>query len=271
MSKEQKPSIDTIISQLKNDTANDVTIGGYTFKELSYEQQRKLINNGASPIEFRAAVNNILDEFIIQCVEYADDMASIAKSVTIVEKPFLITKLRTLNFGDEYKKDNKVYKFYNVTEDDLAEKDLKPLVIERGSLTITLTPPTLETDIHFNKILIQALSDYKNRQLNKITETEGGDIYLRYQTYELMKYISSFEYDGQEYTFIDLAPRSCVAFMDVLKTPIIKEIVDYKNQIEELSAKTLVLTNVDNESDTIKLDNLAEIFTIDLDENVVSF
>lgn len=269
MAKEQTPSIDSIISQLKTSIANDVTLGGFTFKELSYEQQRKLINNGSSPIEFVVVVSNLLNDFITQCVEYADDVAEVAKTVTVLQKPFLINKLRTLNFGEEHVDGEKTYLFYDVKAEDF-EIELAPKTIERGGLTINLRVPTIAVDTHFNKILIQALSGYKNKSARNITETEGGDVLMRYQLYELMKYIESFTFNGQTYDFTDMVPKSCVDFMNVLKAPMIKEITAYKAKIDRLTKKATTLTNKSDENDTMELNNLAEFFMIDLEDQITS-
>lgn len=269
MAKEQTPSIDSIISQLKTSIANDVTLGGFTFKELSYEQQRKLINNGSSPIEFVVVVNNLLNDFIAQCVEYTDDVAEVSKTVTVLQKPFLINKLRTLNFGDTHIDGEKTYKFYDVTAEDL-DIELESKTIERAGLTINLRVPSIAVDTHFNKILIQALSGYKNKAARNMTETEGGDILMRYQLYELMKYIESFTFNGQTFDFTDMVPKSCVDFMNVLKAPMIKEITAYKAEIDKLTKKATTLTNVNDVDDTMELSNLAEFFMIDLDDQITT-
>lgn len=265
----ETPSIDSIISQLKTSIANDVTLGAFTFKELSYEQQRKLINNGSSPIEFVVVVSNLLNDYITQCVEYTDDVVDVSKTVTVLQKPFLINKLRTLNFGSEHTEGEKTYKFYDVQPEDF-EITLEPKIIKRGDLSITLRVPSIAVDTHFNKILIQALSGYKNKAARNITETEGGDVLMRYQLYELMKYIESFTFNGQTFDFTDMIPKSCVDFMNVLKAPMVKEITAYKAEIDKLAKKATTLTNKDDSSDTMELNNLAEFFMIDLDEEIAT-
>lgn len=268
MAKEQTPNLDSIISQLKTSLDEGVQLGGFTFKELSYDQQRRLLNSNSSPAEYPAVVGNLLNDFIAECVEYTDDVVDIRKTVNIIQKPFLLNKLRELNFGVNHKENGIEYQMYKVQAEDF-EITVEPKTVERAGLKINLRVPTLAVDTHFNKILISALSNYKNKRAANITETESGELLLKYQLYELMKYIESFEFNGQVFDFTDMLPRSCVDFMNVLKAPIVKEIAKYHSDVQSKTKKAITFYGISSD-DTLELPNYIEFFVLDMEQDFES-
>lgn len=268
MAKDNTPNLDAIISELKTSLDAGVELGNFKFKELSYDQQRRLLNSNTSPAEYPAVVGNLLNDFIAECVEYTDDIVDVRKTVTIIQKPFLLNKLRELNFGTSHKENGIEYEMYKVKEEDF-DITVEPKTIERAGLTINLRVPTLAVDTHFNKILVSALSNYKGKRAANITEIESGELLLKYQLYELMKYIESFEFNGQKFDFTDMLPRSCVDFMNVLKAPIVKEIAKYHNEIQNASKKAITFYGISSD-DTLELPNYIEFFILDMDQDLES-
>ena len=268
MAKNETPNLDAIISELKTSLDAGVELGNFRFKELSYDQQRRLLNSNTSPAEYPAVVGNLLNDFIAECVEYTDDIVDVRKTVTIIQKPFLLNKLRELNFGTKHVDKGIEYEMYKVKEEDFEiTVDKKSIV--RAGLTINLRVPTLAVDTHFNKILVSALSNYKNKRAASITEIESGELLLKYQLYELMKYIESFEFNGQKFDFTDMLPRSCVDFMNVLKAPIVKEIAKYHNEVQNASKKAITFYGISSD-DTLELPNYIEFFILDMDQDLDS-
>lgn len=268
MSKDQGPSIDNIINQLKTDLNKETIIGSFSLKELSYEQQRRLLNNQTSFAESPATINNTLNDFIAENVEYTNDIVNVRDTVTVIQKPYLLNCLRKISYGDTYTEDGVTYKIYDVKPEDF-ESTVEPRTIEHNGLKINLRVPTLSIDTHFNKILSQALSSYKNRQSRNISESETADLLFKYNLYELMKYIESFEFDGKIYDFTDMLPRSCVDFMNVLKASIVFKISKFQEEVQNKILPAVTLYN--EETDTTKeVSNIVELFIQDLDESITT-
>lgn len=264
MAKEQTSSIDGIINELKIDLNKETVIGPFSVKELTYEQQRRLLNNQTSFAEAAATIGSILNDFIAENVQFTDDIVDVRKNVTVIQKAYILNSLRKISYGDTFTSDGVNYKLYEVKDTDF-ELAVEPRTIEHNGLKINLAVPTIATDTHFNRILSQALSSYKNRQSRSISEVESADLLFKYNLYEQMKYIESFEFNGKVYTFNDLIPRSCLDFMNILKASIIRKITEFQEEVQEKILPALTIYNEET-AETKEVSNIAEFFVQDLDE-----
>lgn len=257
MPKEDEFSLDTVLEELKS-VQSDVIIGDFTFKELSYEQQRKITSSTNSLVEIIASTKNLLNEYIAKNVVYTNDMANISNTVTLDIRPFLLNVLRTISIGKEIREDGKEYEFYSVQESDL-KSTLKPEVFKRDTFELVIQVPTLKEDTIYNTILMGALSQYRNKQARTMTEMEAGAINEIYTFYENMKYIKSFTIGKSTYEFIDLTTHDKVKVLNQFPQQIISAINRYRKQVDNLVEKAFTAT-CNSDGSTMVVDQEIQLF-----------
>ena len=145
--KNTKEAIASLLEELKS-AKNDVTIGRLSFKELTYEQQRKIIPGNSSISEIIASVRNILNDYIKQNVEFVDDVVK-TDTLTIDVRPFVLNVLRAISVGREIKVDDKSYNLYEVQPEDL-EQHLEPEVYKKDKFELVIDVPTIKEDTVYN-------------------------------------------------------------------------------------------------------------------------
>lgn len=216
-------TFDNLINELKNNNSQLVK-GTFTFKELTHKQQRKIISGNFDAVEIPAKLANIYSEYLSESVYHNDDPADLSKIITLETKPFFINVLRTISFGNIYYIKGEPYELYDVKPEDLYPK-AQPKKIIANKFTINLAVPTLYDDLRYNNLLINALNPYKKKR--SINDINVGSVTDIYQMYELLKYISSFEFDGQIYHFNQYSIQDRIKFLNNLSQITIEEIKEY--------------------------------------------
>lgn len=253
-----KEAIASLLEELKS-AKNDVTIGRLSFKELTYEQQRKIVQNNASISEVIASVRNVLNDYIKQNVEFVDDVVK-TDMLTVDVRLFVLNVLRSISIGREITIDEKQYNLYDVQPEDL-EQHLQPEVYKTDTFELVIDVPTIREDTIYNALLMNALSQYKNKAARNLSETDAIAIDALYSFYENMKYVRSFTIGGTTYKFIELATQDKVNLLNQFPQKIIAVINRYRKQVDKLNEKALTITNMDDGT-TQKLENELELFNL---------
>lgn len=262
--KNPKEAIASLLEELKA-SKNDITIGRLSFKELTYEQQRKIIPGNASISDMIAIIRNTMNEYIKQNVEYVDDMVK-TDTLTLDVRPFVLTVLRSISMGKEITIDDKVYTLYDVQPEDL-EQHLQPEIYKTEKFELVIDVPTLKEDTIYNALLMNALSQYKNKQARNLSEQDAVAINTVYGFYENMKYIKSFTIDGATYNFIELATQDKINLLNQFPQKIIALLNRYRKQVDKLVEKAFTVTNIEDGT-TQRVDNELQLFTIEEDDNL---
>jgi hypothetical protein len=237
------------------DNSKKLVKGEFEFTELTMQDQRKITNIGFNPIEIPVKMSNIHNEYIKGSVNYAEDLANVAKTVTVDIKPFLIVQLRHLTLGDKYvDSDSKgVFTLREVMAEDF-DKKVEPEVIKFNDFVIHLEVPTIEKDTSLNNQLLVELSKYKP---NSIKDDDYGKIADIYQMYEIMKYITEIEFNGNVFDFSMAALNKKTKVINSLPQRVVVDINDY---IEKVKAnETVALTMINDETQeesTMSIDSL---------------
>lgn len=255
----QKSAINSLLNELKAVKSN-VTLGGLSFKELTYEQRRKIISGNASVPDVIANTQNVLNEYIKQNVEFVDDVVK-SDTLTADVRPFVLNVLRSISIGKEIKLDEKNYKLYEVQPEDLVSK-LQPEVYKRDTFELVISVPTIKEDTIYNALLVNALSQFRSKQLRTMTDMDVTTISELYSFYENMKYIKSFTIDGSTYSFIELATGDKVALLNQFPQQIINVLRKYRKQVDECYKKAFTVTSLDDGS-TREIEHELELFTSD--------
>lgn len=236
---------------------NDTVIkGSYTFHELTMKEQRKILNMGFNPIEIPARIENIFNEYIKVGVISNDSIADILDEVTIDLKPFMIVMLRNLTLGNLYvdSNDNKTYTLYDVTDEDLSNP-IEPEIIKFNNFIIRLEVPTLAKDSSVNGQLLVELGNFKKN----LTESDYGKVADLYQVYELMKYITEIELNGQVFNFERCPVNKKNKIINSLPQKVVGKINDYIEKVKIKEEKAL--TMVDSEGNT-KVGDISTLFFV---------
>lgn len=256
----QKAAIESLLNELKT-VKNDTTIGNLSFKELTYEQQRKILSGKNSSIsDFIPNSMITLNEYIKKNVEFTDDQVK-TDILTIDVRPFILNVLRTISVGKDIKVDDKIYQLYEVEPEDLVSK-MKPMVYKKDTFELVICVPTIKEDTVYNSLLINALSQYKNRKTSSFDESDATVINDLYVFYDNMKYIKSFTVDGVTYDFIELSTADKVSLLNQFPQQIISTIKRYKKQVDECVKKAYTVTNLEDGS-TKELEHDLQLFTSD--------
>lgn len=255
MSKQSSNELDfeTLISELA-ENSDSITKGRFKFRELTMKEQRKILNMGFNPIEIPARIDNIFNEYIKEGVELTDSMVDITQEITIDLKPFLIMQLRTLTLGDLYVdiQSDKKYTLYNVTEEDLANV-VEPEIIEFNNFIIRLSAPTLAKDTSVNSQLLVELGNFKG----KLTDSDYGKVADIYQVYELMKYITEIELNGNVFDFDRCPVNKKNKIINSLPQKIIGKINDFIEKVKANEEKAMTIVDpITNKSSKVDMSTL---------------
>ena len=167
-------TFDTLINELKNNSSQIIK-GGYTFKELSHKQQRKILSGGFDAVEIPAKLANIYNDFLSESVYMNDDLVDLARVITLETKPYFINLLRVASFGKTYYVKGEAYDLYEVTPEDLKIKSTPHTVIA-NKFKINLEVPTLMEDSRYNNLLVTALTPHKKkRSINEFHASDHQD------------------------------------------------------------------------------------------------
>lgn len=216
-------TFDHLLSELKNNS-KESTKGGYTFKELTLKQQRKILSASFDAVEVPAKLANIYSEYLSDSVFNNDDIIDMSKEVTLETKPFFINELRCISLGRSYYNKGQAYELYEVQPDDLVPK-AQPKTIIANKFKINIAVPTLQDDMRYNNLLINALAPYKKKR--DINDINVGSVTDLYQVYEILKYIVSFEFNGEIYIFNRYSIQDRIKFINNLAQITINEIKEY--------------------------------------------
>ena len=260
--KNTKEAIASLLKEL-NTVKNDVTIGRLSFKELTYEQQRKIVPNNSSISDIIASIRNTLNEYIKQNVEFVDDVVK-TDMLTLDVRPFVLNVLAAISMGKEIKIDDKNYTLYEVQPEDL-EKHLQPEVYKKDTFELVIDVPTIKEDTIYNALLMNALSQYKNKQVRNLSDPDAVSITALYGFYENMKYIKSFTINGTTYNFIELSTQDKINLLNQFPQKIISLINRYRKQVDKLTEKAFTATNVEDGS-VQKIDSELQLFMVENDE-----
>lgn len=233
-------TFDNLINELKNNNSQSVK-GAYTFKELTHKQQRKILSGNFDAVEIPAKLANIYTDYLSESVIKNDDAVDLARVITLETKPYFINVLRTVSFGKTYYNRGEAYDLYNVKVKDLEPK-AKPHSISANKFKINLEVPTIFEDSRYNNLLINALAPYKKKK--NINDVSLGSVTDLYQIYELLKYIVSFEFNGETYRFNQYSIQDRIKFLNNLSSITIEEIKDYvKNTVKKAEEIALAATS----------------------------
>lgn len=216
-------TFDNLINELKNNNAQ-VVVGPYTFKELTHKQQRKILGGNFDAVEIPAKLANIYSDYLSESVSISEDPVDLARIITLETKPYFINILRTTSFGSTYYDKGQSYELYKVQPEDLEPK-AKPHTIIANKFKINLSVPTLHDDTRYNNLLVNALAPHKKKK--SLTDVNVGSVTDLYQMYELLKYIVSFEFNGQIYNFGQYSIQDRIKFLNNLSSITIEEIKEY--------------------------------------------
>ena len=262
MAENPKDAIQSLLKEL-NTVKNDIVIGNLSFKELTYEQQRKVLPSNFSVSDVIPVTRNILNEYIKQNVEFTDDQVK-TDILTLDIRPFILNVLRVISIGKNIKLNGKEYTFYEVQPEDLVSQ-LQPEVYKRDTFELVINVPTIREDTIYNALLMNALSQYKNKQVRSLSEADAASINTLYSFYENMKYVKSFTVNGTTYNFIELATQDKIRLLNQFPQQIISVLIRYRKQVEKFVDKAFTLTSVDDGT-TLEVDNELQLFTSDEDE-----
>lgn len=214
---------DHLINELKNNS-NQLSLGGYIIKELTHKQQRKILGGNFDAVEIPAKLAMIYAEYLTDSVYKNDDMVDLSRVITLETKPYFINLLRKITFGSTYYEKGEAYELYDVTDEDLVPK-AKPYTVVANKFKINLAVPTINEDSRYNNLLINALAPFKRKK--SINDVNVGGVTDLYQIYEILKYIVSFEFNGQVYRFGQYSIQDRIKFLNNLSSITIEEIKDY--------------------------------------------
>lgn len=251
-SQKNELDFDSLLMEL-SDNSNTLTKGGYKFQELTMKEQRKILNMGFNPIEIPARIENIFNEYIKVGVKNTDSIIDILDEVTIDLKPFMIVQLRNLTLGNVYvdSKTKKKYTLYDITDEDLSNP-IEPIIINFNNFIIRLEVPTLNKETSVNGQLLVELGNFKKN----LSESDYGKVADLYQVYELMKYITEIELNGQVFNFERCPVNKKNKIINSLPQRVIAQINDYIEKVKQNEEKALTMVAEDGST------SVADISTI---------
>lgn len=260
MSKDHTNELDfeSLIAGLSSQS-DVVTKGKFKFKELTMKEQRRILNMGFNPIEIPARIENIFNDYIKVGVEIVDSMTDVSDEITVDLKPFLIVQLRNLTLGDKYIQTNgnskKVYNLYDVKESDL-EQTIEPEIIKYGNFIIRLAVPTINKDTAVNNQLLIELGNFKKN----LTEEDYGKVADLYQVYELMKYITEIELNGNIFNFERCPVNKKNKIINSFPQKVVGQINDFIEKVKANEEKAL--TMIYEKDGSTKLADMSTLFFV---------
>jgi hypothetical protein len=227
---------DHLINELKNNN-KQLSCGGYIIKELTHKQQRKILSSNFDAVEIPAKLAMIYADYLTDSVYKDDDMVDLSHVITLETKPYFINLLRKITFGSTYYEKGEAYELYEVCDEDLKPK-AKPYSVIANKFKINLAVPTINEDSRYNNLLINALAPFKRKK--SIKEVNVGGVTDLYQIYEILKYIVSFEFNGQVYRFGQYSIQDRIKFLNNLSSITIEEIKEYiKENVKKSEERAL--------------------------------
>ena len=165
--------------------------------------------------------------------------------------------MRTLTLGDKYydSSENGSYTLYDVTEQDLTNT-IEPTIIEFNNFILRLSVPTIMKDQSLNSQLLIELGNFKKN----LSDDDYGKVADLYHVYEIMKYITEIELNGNVFNFEKCPVNKKMKIINSLPQRVISEITDYMDRVKDLEQKALTAIN-DNDNSTIEVDLSSLFFT----------
>lgn len=249
-------NFENLMAQLSDNT-EEVTKGKFKFNELTMKEQRKILNMGFNPIEIPARIENIFNEYIITGVKSVDSVAKIDEEVGIDLKPFMIVQLRNITLGNKYidAQSGKSYTLYDVKDQDF-DRVIEPMIVSFKNFIIRISVPSLSKDTAVNNQLLVELGGFKKN----LTENDYGKIADLYQIYELMKYITEIQVNGQIFDFERCPVNKKNKIINTFPQKVIGEINDYIDKVKQ--NENIALTMTDDIDGTTKVADMSTLFFV---------
>lgn len=259
-------TFDHLLQELKSNTKESVK-GNYVFKELTLKQQREILGANFDAVEIPAKLANIYSDYLSTSVMNTEDMVDLRTEITLETKPFFINELRSISLGKTYYEKGEPYEMYEVRPEDLIPK-AKPKTITANKFRINIAVPNLQEDVRYNNLLINALGPYKKKK--DISQVNVGSVTDLYQMYELLKYIVSFEFNGQIYRFAQYSIQDRIKFLNNLAQVTVNEIKNYVREHVKTSEERALKCINSTTGNTIQADINTIFFssTTDKDDSV---
>jgi hypothetical protein len=234
---------ESLLQELGENSSRSIK-GEFEFKELTMQDQRKILNMGFNPIEIPVRMSNMYNEYIKSSISLKDDPVNISRHVTVDIKPFLIVELRHVTLGDKYidVDTNAKHTLRKVTDKDF-KRIIEPTVITFGDFIIRLEVPTIDKDTAINNQLLAELGKFKP---NSIKDEDYGKIADIYQMYEIMKYVTEIEFKGNVFDFAMTATNKKTKIINSLPQRVVVDINEYIESVKE--NENLALTMVNDET-----------------------
>lgn len=223
-------NFDSIISTLKSNSKS-IPFKSYSIKELNLGQHRSIFHHQWNIISLPVFMSNLYNGFINENVECVDEPLPVSSLVTLVERPYIIARLRKISIGDEVKDNNN--KVYKLNLPDLDESTIpQPEDIEYNGVTIHIEVPTIEADTFYNDLLLNEVAASTPKNVDELDETQYVQSALLYENYEIMKYIKSVSFNGTEYIFAAVDNDSRNKMINSLTKEVADKITDFIKKVE---------------------------------------
>jgi hypothetical protein len=239
-------NFESLLSELQGNIST-ITKGNYTFNELTMKEQRRILNMGFSPIEIPVRISNVYNDFITESVSLKDDIVNVNDAITMDVKPYVMVQLRQITLGDKYyDSDGKSYTIREVTDTDLKEK-IEPKMIEFNNFILRLAVPTIAKDRLVNGQLLVELGNFKKN----LSDEDYGKVADLYNVYELIKYITEIELNGDIFDFEKCPVNKKMKIVNSLPQRVVTEINEYIDSVKAHEDKALEATNDETGESTI--------------------
>ena len=246
-------NFESLLSELEGNIST-VTKGDYVFSELTMKEQRRILNMGFSPIEIPVRISNVYNDFISEAVTLKDDIVNANEVITMDVKPYVMVQLRQLTLGDTFiDSTGKKYRIRQVTDADLKAK-VDPKMIEFNNFILRLEVPTLVKDRMVNGQLLVELGNFKKN----LSDEDYGKVADLYNVYELIKYITEIELNGDVFDFEKCPVNKKMKIVNSLPQRVITEINEYIDSVKEHEDKALEA--IDDETGEITTMDMTTLF-----------
>lgn len=246
-------NFESLLSELEGNIST-VTKGDYVFSELTMKEQRRILNMGFSPIEIPVRISNVYNDFISEAVTLKDDIVNANEVITMDVKPYVMVQLRQLTLGDTFiDSTGKKYRIRQVTAADLKAK-VDPKMIEFNNFILRLEVPTLVKDRMVNGQLLVELGNFKKT----LSDEDYGKVADLYNVYELIKYITEIELNGDVFDFEKCPVNKKMKIVNSLPQRVINEINEYIDSVKEHEDKALEA--IDDETGEITTMDMTTLF-----------
>jgi hypothetical protein len=248
-------NFESLLSELEGNIST-ITKGDYIFSELTMKEQRRILNMGFSPIEIPVRISNLYNDFISESVTLKDDIIGALETITMDVKPYVMVQLRKITLGDFYvDSSGKKYRIREVIDSDLKSK-IEPKMIEFNNFILRLSVPNLVKDRIINGQLLVELGNFKKN----LSDEDYGKVADLYNVYELFKYITEIELNGDIFDFEKCPVNKKMKIVNNLPQRVIYEINDYIDSVKQHEEKALEAIN-DETGETTTMDMTTLFFT----------